>query len=113
MPKAQQVLAMQVLAMQAHSLEQKRQVQGQRVQVLWAQARQVSVRPEPEAQRVWPVLGRRRWALELVQQLPVRQAQLAPQARQVQGLQERVRALRVQVLRGQVSVRPEPEARPV
>jgi len=109
---------MQVLAMQAHSLEQKRQVQVQRVQVqrvqvLWAQARQVSVRPEPEAQRVWPVLGRRRWALELVQQLPVRQAQLAPQARQVQGLQERVRALRVQVLRGQVSVQPEPEARPV
>ena len=98
--------------MQAHSLEQKpleqkRQVQGQRVQVLWAQARQVSVRPEPEAQRVWPILGRRRWALELVQQLPVRQAQLAPQARQeqVQGLQERVRL--------QVSVQPEPEARPV
>jgi hypothetical protein len=104
---------MQVLAMQAHSLEQKRQVQVQRVQVqrvqvLWAQAqaRQVSVRPEPEAQRVWPILGRRRWALELVQQLPVRQAQLAPQARQeqVQGLQERVRALRGQSLRGQVSV---------
>lgn len=99
-----------MLAMQAHSLaqkplEQKRQVQGQRVQVLWAQtrARQVSVRPEPEAQRVWRVLGRRRWALELVQQLPLRQAQLAPQVRQVQvqGLQERVQVLQAQAPRVQ------------